>query len=59
MILKLKKMNNKNKVIHLITIILNQVVIKITTPIQILLNKKIQNNNLRINNFNKLKNKLL
>lgn len=59
MILKLKKMNNKNKVIHLITIILNQVVIKITTQIQILLNKKIKNSNLRINNFNKLKNKLL
>ena len=59
MILKLKKMNNKNKVIHLITIILNQVVIKIITPIQILLNKKIKNSNLRINNFNKLKNKLL
>jgi len=59
MILKLKKMNNKNKVIHLITIILNQVVIKTSIPIQILLNKKIKNSNLRINNFNKLKNKLL
>ena len=50
MMLKLMKMNNKNKVILLI---------KIGAPIQILVDKQIKNQNPEIVKRNKLKNKSL